>query len=73
MEAQRGQHPEYVFTFVPKRGKAKPGERQEVPTPVPVFRMNNSAWKNARVRAADKWEEQTGTPAPDGFRRVRVH
>jgi integrase len=38
-----------------------------------VFRMNNSAWKNARVRAADKWEEQTGTPAPEGFRRVRVH
>jgi integrase len=73
VEAQRGQHPEYVFTFVPKRGKAKPGERQEVPTPVPVFRMNNSAWKNARVRAADKWEEQNGTPAPEGFRRVRVH
>ncbi len=73
VQAQRGQHPEYVFTFVPKRGKAKPGEHQEVPTPVPVFRMNNSAWKNARVRAADKWEEQTGAPAPDGFRRVRVH
>jgi len=73
VEAQRGQHPEYVFTFVPKRGKAKPGEHREVPTPVPVFRMNNSAWKSARVRAADKWEEQTGTPAPEGFRRVRVH
>ena len=73
VEAQRGQHPEYVFTFVPKRGKAKPGERQEVPTPAPVFRMNNSAWKNARVRAADKWEEQNGTPAPEAFRRVRVH
>lgn len=62
-----------VFTFVPKRGKAKPGEPHEVQTPVPVFRMNNSAWKNARVRAADKCEEQTGAPAPDGFRRVRVH
>ncbi len=62
-----------VFSFVPKRGKAKPGEHQEVPTPVPVFRMNISAWKSARVRAADKWEEQTGTPAPEGFRRVRVH
>jgi integrase len=73
VEAQRGQHPEYVFTFVPKRGKAKPGEHQEAPAPVPVFRMNNSAWKNARVRAADKWEEQTGSAAPEGFRRVRVH
>jgi integrase len=73
VEAQRGQHPEYVFTFVPKRSKAKPGEHQEVSTPVPVFRMNNSAWKSARVRAADQWEEQTGSPAPEGFRRVRVH
>jgi integrase len=73
VEAQRGQHPEYVFTFVPKRGKAEPGEHQEAPTPVPVFRMNNSARKNARVRAADKWEERTGSPAPEGYRRVRVH
>ena len=40
---------------------------------VPVYRMNNSAWQSARIRAADKWEKQTGTPAPDGFRRVRVH
>ena len=73
VDGQRGQHPEYVFAFVPKRRAAKPGEPQEVPVPVPVFRMNNSAWKSARVRAADKWEEQTGTPAPEGFRRVRVH
>lgn len=35
IEEQRGQHPEYVFTF---RGK-------------PNARMLNSAWKNARVRA----------------------
>ena len=25
------------------------------------------------MRAADKWAERTGEPAPDGFRRVRVH
>ena len=41
--------------------------------PVPVLHMNNSAWQSARARAADKWEEQTGTPAPEGFRKVRVH
>jgi integrase len=35
--------------------------------------MNNTAWKSARERAADKWEEQTGQAAPEGFRRVRVH
>lgn len=62
-----------MFTFVPKRRKAKPGERKELPTPVPVIRMNNSAWQSARVRAADKWEEQTGTPALEGLRKVRVH
>src|SRR6266446_1445955 len=73
VEAQRGQHPDHVFTIVPKRGKAEPGENQEAPTPVPIFRMNTSARKSARVRAADKWEERTGSPAPEGFRRVRVH
>ena len=35
--------------------------------------MNNTAWRNARERAADKWEGQTGQPAPMGFRRARVH
>ena len=35
--------------------------------------MNNTAWKSARERAADKWAERHGEPAPDGFRKVRVH
>jgi integrase len=35
--------------------------------------MNNTAWKNARSRAADKWAKEHGQPAPDGFRRIRVH
>lgn len=26
-----------------------------------------------RARAADKWEQEHGEPAPDGFRRIRVH
>jgi integrase len=73
VEAQRGQHAEYVFAYVPKPRKAKEGEPQEKRTPVPVFRMNNSAWKAARVRAADRWEKETETPAPEGFRKVRVH
>jgi integrase len=38
-----------------------------------VKKMNATAWKNGRERAADKLEEQTGQPAPPGFRRVRVH
>ena len=73
VEAQRGQYPDYVFAYVPKRRNAKPGKQREGAMPVPVLHMNNSAWQSARSRAADRWEEQTGTPAPEGFRRVRVH
>ena len=73
VEAQRGQHPDYVFAYVPKRRNAKEGEQPEGAMPMPVLHMNNSAWQSARARAADKWEEQTGTSAPEGFRRVRVH
>lgn len=73
VEAQRGIHPEYVFVFVPKRRRAKPGCVTLEREPRPLQRMNTIAWRNARERAADKWEERTGEPAPKGFRRVRVH
>ena len=62
-----------MFAYVAKRRKANEGELQETPNPVPVLHMNNSTWQSARARAADKWEEQTGNPAPKGFRGVRVH
>jgi len=64
VDSVRGQHLEYVFVRYPKPKEAKP---------VPLDSMNTTAWKNGRKRAADKWEERTGEPAPDGFRRVRVH
>ena len=36
--------------------------------------MYGTAWKQARERAADKWAERHGDePAPEGFRKVRVH
>jgi integrase len=54
-------HPEYVF-ICSRRGESKP-----------VTKMNNTAWKAARERAAKKWQEQHEEPAPEGFRRVRVH
>jgi integrase len=57
IEGQRGHHTEYVFTYKGKR----------------MDRMNNSAWKRARIRAAKKYEEKTEKSAPEGFRRVRVH
>lgn len=61
IDSVRGMHPEYVFVCS-RRGEPKR-----------VIRMNNTAWKAARERAAKKWQEQYGEPAPDGFRRVRVH
>jgi integrase len=73
IESVRGQHREFVFTYTPTPRKAKPGEVQQLPVPHRLTKMNTTAWKSARVRAADKWEKEHGEPAPDGFRRVRVH
>lgn len=73
VDAQRGGHPEYVFVYTPKCGKMKLGFVAKAPVSKPVDRMNTTAWRNARERAADKWERRTGEPAPAGFRRVRVH
>ena len=37
-----------------------------------MTKMNNTAWKAARERAADAWEKQHGEPAPAALRKVRV-
>jgi integrase len=63
VESVRGLHP--VFVFV--RAHKKKGESR------PVIKMNNTAWKAARERAADAWAEEHGEPAPAGFRQIRVH
>jgi integrase len=73
VDAQRGIHPEYVFVYVPKPRRAETGCTQPERKPRPLERMNTTAWRNARERAADKWGKQTGEAAPMGFRRVRVH
>src|SRR5450631_1260200 len=63
VESVRGLHPVYVFVHAHKKdGKSGP-----------VTKMNNTAWKAARERAADAWVEQRGEPAPAGFRSIRVH
>jgi integrase len=71
IDSVRGMHPEYVFVHKPVRLRAH--DREVGVELKPIERMNNTAWRNARERAADKLEEQTGQPAPMGFRRVRVH
>src|SRR5271166_4166068 len=63
VESVRGLHPVYVFVHARK----KDGESG------PVTKINNTAWKAARERAADKWTQQHGEPAPAGFRSIRVH
>ncbi len=63
VESQRGIHP--VFVFAHARGKKAAA--------TPVTGINNTGWKNARERAADAWSELHGEPAPQGYRKVRVH
>ena len=38
-----------------------------------MHRMNDSAWKKARVRAAKLWQEQHLRPAHPGFASIRIH
>ena len=63
IESVRGLHPVYVFVHARKKDEE----------PKPVLKINNTAWKAARERAADKWTEQTGEAAPAEFRSIRVH
>ncbi|EJM15498.1 phage integrase family protein [Pseudomonas sp. GM21] len=38
-----------------------------------MHRMNDSAWKNARVRAAKLWQEENLRPAHPGYASIRIH
>ncbi len=62
IESARGMHTQYVFAYAPGKGHLRP-----------VSRMNNTAWKAARKRAAENWGRQHGEPAAPGFRKIRVH
>ncbi|WHV80219.1 tyrosine-type recombinase/integrase [Pseudomonas aeruginosa] len=64
IEGQRGLDPVWVFPYgMPDRnGKA-----------TSVHRMNDSAWKKARIRAAKKYQERFLRPAPKGFASIRIH
>ena len=57
VDGQRGQHKKWVFPF---EGRA-------------LHRMDTTAWKSARNRAAEKWQERYNAPASRWFRIVRVH
>nr|WP_319528732.1 tyrosine-type recombinase/integrase [Pseudomonas laurentiana] len=57
IEKQRGISREWVFPF---NGTA-------------MHRMNDSAWKKARVRAAKLWQEENLRPAHPGYASIRIH
>jgi integrase len=63
VERMRALHPVHVFVHA----RTKDGD------PRAVTKINNTAWKAARERAADEWQQRHGEAAPEGFRRVRVH
>jgi len=63
IDGQRGLHPSLVFPY------GKPDQFG----PTAVHRMNDSAWKKARVRSAAKWEEIHKTPVHPGFASIRIH
>lgn len=57
VDSKRGEHAYYVFTYQGHR----------------VRQMNNNGWRDARARAAIKYREEFGDPAPEGFAQIRVH
>lgn len=59
IEGQRGLDEVYVFPYGRSGG--------------PMVRMGTPAWRDARKRAAAKWESTHGTAAHPGFASVRVH
>ena len=73
IDSQRGLHRDFVFTYSPPSRRVKPGEPQGPAMRRPLSRMMSAAWKKARERAANKWEQATDQPSPEGFRNVRVH
>ena len=63
IDSVRGVHATYVFVH----RRQKDGEAQ------PLTKINNTAWKAARERAAEMWQQRHGEVAPEGFRKIRVH
>ena len=49
------------------------GEKKAAENPTMIHRMNDSAWKRARIRATKKWLEKHLRAPHEGFTRIRVH
>jgi integrase len=57
IDQQRGISKEWVFPY----------------NDTAIHRMNDSAWKKARVRAAKLWQEKNLRPAHPGYLSIRIH
>lgn len=73
VEQMRGRHPEFVFAYQRAR-RRDPSVYATTSAPMrPVETMHNTAWQTARKRAAQRYPEVFGRPAPTGFANVRIH
>lgn len=63
IEAQRGRHQEFVFVYQPQQKR----------DPHPVTRLSNHAWRKGVGRAAAKYADSLGRPAPEGFKTLHPH
>jgi integrase len=57
VQGQRDKHATWVFPFKGRR----------------IGTLNNTAWQNARMKAAAAWRAEFEHEAPRGFARVRIH
>lgn len=64
IDGQRGLHPDLVFPY---------GQPDQYGRPTAIHRMNDTAWKKARGRAADRWQDLHKSPAHPGYRSIRIH
>ncbi|WP_336512840.1 tyrosine-type recombinase/integrase [Stutzerimonas chloritidismutans] len=64
IEGQRGLDPLWVFPY---------GQPDKDGNATPMHRMNDSAWRKARKRAAAMYEQRVKRTAPVGFASIRVH
>ncbi|OGA03077.1 MAG: hypothetical protein A3H35_03640 [Betaproteobacteria bacterium RIFCSPLOWO2_02_FULL_62_17] len=73
VEQMRGRHLQYVFAYQRPRTRSPDVYAKPQKTARRVDTMNNTAWQNARKRAAQMYRERLGRDAPWGFAHVRIH
>ena len=73
VKQMRGRHSTYVFAYQRPRTRSPDVYAKPQKAAREIETMNNTAWQNARKRAAQKHREKLGRDAPWGFAHVRIH